>query len=134
MASKYIYNYVLYVPEALRVDATAVAEALGNPDGISLTAGWLRFPREQDAEGSLIYPQDAEYWLASFPATETVSELTYPHPSREGLDGTLSLNEQFSDILWWRCDRNNILQETNSVVGTVGNLFNIKTAIDSFAV
>ena len=95
MVSPYIWQYFLVVPADSLLAADAVAPVLNNPDGIAAT--FRRYPLPDD-EGEYLEP--AEYWAASFVATENAADGA---PSREALGGHLAQNSGLAALLWVRC-------------------------------
>ena len=96
MASLYVWQYYLVVPSAVVPAADAVSPALDNPDGIEAT--FQRYPRPND-EGE--YLESATHWVASFLATDLMSQ---GNPSRQALEGYLGQSpETLGTLLWVRC-------------------------------
>ena len=134
----FIYQYYLAVPESLKTVADAISPNLGNPDGISIDAGWQRYPQSITGEGidqTISYSDPAEWWVASFLATENVEDVPYQQPSKQALEGALSANSNLNGILWWRCDRNGVLQaknvNTGGVIGQSWGLSNVVVEVEN---
>ena len=95
MASFYLWQYFLIVPDTSTAAADAVAPALNNPDGIAAT--FRRYPLPNE-EGE--YSEPATHWAASFMAADTAAE---GNPSRDALEGYLGQHTELAALLWVRC-------------------------------